>query len=418
MRKIIAIIVNDLRVFLADRSNLVGLLMTPTLMTVIIGLVNGGAMSGGAEPLRMDVIDNDRSGASQQLLEGLAGANPALVLCPGPNAEVQDLCELPDQGPLARELALERLGESRSIAFLEVPPGLQEALLQGNSFDVVLHTGGEIDSTQTAQQALEAGLQGLNVASKAAAIGSTVAPGGPGDSQLRARIYRRAFDSWQARPIASRLTLSGSEDSRSFSGSLQQGLGHSVPGMGSMFVMMTVLGGMAALIEERRQWTLQRLGSMPVKRRTLIGAKILARFSLGLLQFSVVFLVGAVLGMDFGKDPLALALLAAVFCLAITALSFALGSRLASPAQASGVTLLLTLTLAPLGGAWWPLQVTPRFMQLIGHVSPVAWAMDGFLALTYEGAHLADVLLPLGVLLAFTLVAFLAAIPRFQFQLD
>jgi ABC-2 type transport system permease protein len=188
--------------------------------------------------------------------------------------------------------------------------------------------------------------------------------------------------------------------------------------MGTMFVMMTVFGGMSALIEERRQWTLQRLAVMPISRATLIGGKILARFALGVVQFLVIFLVGAALKMNFGVDPLAIVLMAATYTLAITALSFAIGSRLKNPAQANGVGLLLTLTLAPLGGAWWPMEIAPRFMQIAGHISPIAWAMEGFTALTYEGARLGDIWVPLTVLFAIALVGFLVAIPRFRYQVE
>jgi hypothetical protein len=34
--------------------------------------------------------------------------------------------------------------------------------------------------------------------------------------------------------------------------------------------------------------------------------------------------------------------------------------------------------LAGLGGAWVSLEVTGAVFQTIGHLSPVAWAMDGF----------------------------------------
>ena len=163
---------------------------------------------------------------------------------------------------------------------------------------------------------------------------------------------------------------------------------------------------------------MQRLAVMPVSRSTLLAGKILARFCLGLLQFVVVLIVGAVLGMNFGEDPLALLLLVIVYTLSVTALSFAVGSGLKNPAQASGLGLLLALTLAPLGGAWWPMSISPRFLQIIGHVSPVAWAMDGFTALTYEGAHLVDIWVPVVVLLGMTIVAFFIAIPRFRYQVD
>lgn len=421
MRKVLAIVGNDLRVFLADRSNLIGLLLTPTVMTVIIGLVSGGALGGQVEPPRIDVIDQDRSAASRQLVGGISDANPSLVLCTGDNSESGAECGLEAGEQLDLNTALDRLAQSETTAVVQIPAGFGQILSNAGQFDVILHTGGDVAEAQAAQQALEAALKGINGAWRASLVGEVVLAKSPAsgmDDKLGERLFESALQTWRERSVWVQLTLSGDDEPQSFGSSLQQGLGHSVPGMGSMFVMMTVLGGMAALIEERRQWTLQRLGSMPVSRGALIGAKILSRLTLGLLQFAVVFLLGGVLGMDFGRDPLALALLAVTFSLSITALSFALGSRLSSPAQASGVTLLLTLTLAPLGGAWWPLEITPRFMQVLGHISPVAWAMDGFLALTYQGARLPDVALQLVVLLAISVLAFLVSIPRFQYELD
>ena len=38
-------------------------------------------------------------------------------------------------------------------------------------------------------------------------------------------------------------------------------------------------------------------------------------------------------------------------------------------------------------------------LQIVGHVSPVVWALDGMTVVTYEGAHVADVWIPLAVLL-------------------
>ena len=182
-----------------------------------------------------------------------------------------------------------------------------------------------------------------------------------------------------------------------------------------MFVMFTIFGGMTALIQERKQGTLQRLAILPLTRAQLLGGKILARFLLGLLQFLVIFLFGALLGMDFGQSPLALATLVLSYTLAITALSFAIGTRLENESQAGGLALLLSLILAPLGGGWWPLEVVPEFMRMVGHISPVAWAMDGFNALIFDTGGLEDVLLPVGVLLAISLLCFGIAIRRFRY---
>jgi ABC-type multidrug transport system permease subunit len=290
---------------------------------------------------------------------------------------------------------------------------------------VTLRSASSFGASQPALEAVQAALAQVNGAAVASRVGIAVIDrlqGQPlaGDQarQIESVLYQQALEMEKRDNVTVGLVLSGGDQAQTTGGSLQQGLGQSVPGMGTMFVMMTVFGSMAALIVERQQGTLQRLAVMPVSRRTLLAGKILARFGLGLLQFLVVFVVGALLGMDFGQAPLALLLLVIAYTLSVTALSFAIGSGLKNPAQASGLSLLLTLTLAPLGGAWWPMSISPRFMQVIGHVSPIAWAMDGFTALTYEGAHLADVWVPLVVLLGMAVVAFVVAIPRFRYQVE
>jgi ABC-type multidrug transport system permease subunit len=423
MVKVLSIIRHDLRIFLTDRSNLPSLLLIPAVMTVLIALVNGGAFSGTVIR-RLDVIDQDGTQASAQLLASIRQANPGLTLCPMDNT-AKDVCSLGNSNNLTESQALDRVANSTSLAFLEVPLGFEANLAAQQPMTLTLRSASSFGTSQSAQQAVQAALSQVNAAAVASQIGLSVInslQGQPitGDQaqQIKSSLYQQALEMEKRKNVTVEFALSGTLQAPSMGQSLQQGLGQSVPGMGTMFVLMTIFGGMAALIVERQQWTLQRLAVMPVSRRTLLAGKILARFCLGLLQFMVVFIVGALLRMNFGKDPLALLLMVIVYTLCVTALSFAIGPGLKNAAQASGLGLLLTLTLAPLGGAWWPMSLSPRFLQIIGHISPVAWAMDGFTALTYNGAHLVDILVPLAVLLGMTVLAFLIAIPRFRYQVD
>jgi ABC-2 type transport system permease protein len=423
MAKIWAIIRQDLRVFLTHRSNLVSLVLTPAVMTVIIALVNGGAFSGTAIQ-RLDVIDQDGTQASAQFLASIRQANPDLTLCPMDNTD-KDICGLGTSSSLTESQALDRVAKSTSLALLEIPSGFEAGLATQQPLTMTFHSAASFGSSQAAQQAVQAALSQVNAAAVASQIGLSAINSVQGQpvaddqaQQIKSALYQQALEMEKADTVTVDFSLSGSNQAPAVGESLQQGLGQSVPGMGTMFVLMTLFGGMAALIVERQQWTLQRLAAMPVSRSTLLAGKILARFCLGLLQFLVVFIVGALLGMNFGKDPLALLLLVIMYTLAITAFSFAVGSGLKNPAQASGLGLLLTLTMTPLGGAWWPMDISPRFLQIIGHITPVAWAMDGFTALTYHGAHLADVLVPLAVLTGMTVLLFLIAIPRFRYQVD
>jgi ABC-2 type transport system permease protein len=423
MAQIIAIIRQDLRIFLRNRSNLPSLLFIPAIMTIIIALVDSGAL-GGTPIQRLDVIDQDDSQASAELLASVRQANPQLTLCPMDNT-VKDICGLGETNTLAENQALDRVAKSSSLALLEIPAGFGTSLAAQQPVTLTYRSASNIGTSQSALEAVQAAIAQVNTAAVASQGSLNVVStlqGQPVTSaqaeQVKSGVYQQALTMEKHPVVKVDFSLSVTQQGGSMMESLQYGLGQSVPGMGTMFVLMTIFGGMAMLIVERQQWTLQRLAVMPVSRSTLLTGKILARVCLGLLQFVVVFIVGAIFRMNFGKDPLALVLLVIVYTLSITSLSFAIGSGLKNPSQASGLGLLLTLTLAPIGGAWWPMDISPRFMQIIGHISPIAWAMDGFTALTYNGAHLVDVLLPLGVLIGMTIVFFFIAIPRFKYQVD
>jgi ABC-2 type transport system permease protein len=71
---------------------------------------------------------------------------------------------------------------------------------------------------------------------------------------------------------------------------------------------------------------------------------------------------------------------------------------------------------AALGGAWWPLEIVPEFMQIIGHISPVAWAMDGFHEIMFFKGGLTDIVVPLAVLMIIGGVSFVIGVQRFSIE--
>jgi hypothetical protein len=126
MLKIIAIIRQDLLIFLKNRSNLPSLLLVPAVMTVIIALVDSGGLSG--TPIRiLDVIDQDGTQASAQFLVAVRQANPDLTLCPMDNTD-KDICSLGTSSILSESQALDRVAKSTSQALLEIPSGYGASL--------------------------------------------------------------------------------------------------------------------------------------------------------------------------------------------------------------------------------------------------------------------------------------------------
>jgi ABC-2 type transport system permease protein len=136
---------------------------------------------------------------------------------------------------------------------------------------------------------------------------------------------------------------------------------------------------------------------------------------MGVIQFGIVFIVGAVFGMSYEGIVLPIILVLLAFVLCISALTFFLGTvfNIRSEQQAQGLQMLVAISLAGLGRAWFPL---PEPMRPIGHISPVAWAMDGYHDLFFNNGGLEDVIVPVPVILSISAVLFIVAIPRFKFE--
>jgi ABC-2 type transport system permease protein len=85
-----------------------------------------------------------------------------------------------------------------------------------------------------------------------------------------------------------------------------------------------------------------------------------------------------------------------------------------SEEQAIIFSLVPMFVFAGLGGAWVPLEVTGPTFQVIGHVSPVAWGMDGFENIVARGLGFGSVLLPAAALLGYGMLFFILAVGRFR----
>jgi ABC-2 type transport system permease protein len=419
MRKTLDIAINDLRIFLKDPGAIIGAFAVPIVMGVIFGF----ALSGGGQPsqLRVDVIDNDQSARSAQFLTELRAANTALVLCPADNTD-DNYCQIEEGEVLTDEIAVDRLMDNTSLALIEIPAGFGDALDEGQPATIVYRSNENASAPSYILQAVQAVVQQMGGAQVAADVGEKlIAESGviPLDDEaqrqdFRRAVYENAAATWSIKPFTVRYVETNAMTTNQPS-ARQQGFGQSIPGMASMFVMFFTLLSSLNILRERKNWTIQRLVTMPVSRAQILGGKILMYFLLGMLQFLALFVIARLLGMSWGNDILALLLVMVSYALCTTALGFMIGTFITTEMQGAAMLNLLGLTLAPLGGAWWPLEITPPFMQTIGHISPVAWAMNGFHTLLYDQGTLTDVLLPIGVLLAAAGVFFVIAIRRFKF---
>ena len=425
MKNVFTIALNDLRVFFAGWGNIFGLLAVPIAMTLLVGGALGGG--GGQGRIRVDLLDQDQTPDSRALIVALRQSNTQIYLCPLDVDQENTDCNLEKDVPYTLELGQKRVSDQDTTALIVIPAGYAETFGAFQPITLPYYSVSTLATGEdVVQTALNAALQRVNGAVIAAQVGLASADsfghnGNPSifkDEADRTAFTRTVYESadtlLKAEPI--KIVSVQAQVASNAQANRPGGFGQSVPGMGSMFVMFTVLGGIGLLLRERKQWTLQRLVTMPLNKWQILGGKIAAYFTLGMIQYVIVFAVGFLTGTKFGSSPLALLLVMMAFVLCITALTFALATRIHNNQQAEGLTLLISMTLAPLGGAWWPLEITPPLMQTIGHLSPVAWAMDGFRSLVYFNGGIADILLPVGVLLAASLVLFAIGVRGFKYE--
>ena len=147
--------------------------------------------------------------------------------------------------------------------------------------------------------------------------------------------------------------------------------------------------------------------STPTSAATVIAGETLGWLIIGVIQALVIIFGSALLfGVNWGQ-PLGVVAVVALFVLVASGAGIFLGTLFRNEQQAHGVSLLLGLGLAALGGCMVPLEVFSPTMKHVAHVTPHAWANDAFAKLVGHGASITGIGVQLAVLAGYA-VALLA----------
>jgi ABC-type Na+ efflux pump permease subunit len=159
---------------------------------------------------------------------------------------------------------------------------------------------------------------------------------------------------------------------------IPSGFEQAIPGILVMFTLLVLLtSGGSMLVFERNKGLLRRLAYAPMSRTEVVAGKWGGRMVLAVLQVASAVLVGTLaFDMQWGPDvPMVIAVLLAwaAFC---ASAGLMLGSLARTDSQAAGLGVLVANVLAALGGCWWPIEITPPWMQALQNFMPTGWAMD------------------------------------------
>ncbi len=176
-----------------------------------------------------------------------------------------------------------------------------------------------------------------------------------------------------------------------------------VPGLAVTFLLIGMLMGVSlALIDEHDWGTLSRLRSAAAPVGTTLLGKLIGRFLIGFVQLAVLFAVGrAMFGASLGLNPSALL----VPCAAISFAAAGFGLLVAGAGRTRDavlpVGLMVIMTMAAIGGCWWPIDFEPQLMRTVALSLPTTWAMQAFNDLIIRGLPASAALVPSAVNVGF-----------------
>jgi len=356
------IALNELRRRLRDRSVLIGCLAAPLLMAAVLGF----SFAGGGAPVAVRV---GVSGASQQLV---AAAVQASQLPPGVSVvrmtSEQAVKTAVADGQLDSGVAVfpGRLQLS-SLLIPIVDPGATHT----PGYDVV--TKGTSQVGHEYAESVAAGISSVLYAGKVA-HGATI------DSA----------------------TVTIKTQNVGHGGKVN--LNFFAPNIAVVFLFIGSGLGMRSLLMERAAGTLARITAAPLRPTQIVLGKLLAIFVTGLATIFVIWAVTTfVFGADWG-NPLGVLLMCVGATVAMCGIGVFLTSLAKTEQQAFGITLLVGLFLALLGGNLLPSGSLPDVFQVLALGTPNGWALVGFGRLDQLREPATSIIGPFFVLLAIALV--------------
>lgn len=368
MHPIIAIALKDLKLLLRDKVATFFTFGFPLLFAVIFGSMMAG--EDKPRPTALTIVTEETSAEARLLAERLSH-RPELAV---------DV----SQAPREEVTALVRSG--KTTAMLVLPKGFGAALkAKDPAHPPQVELG--IDPAKRSAQGLLSGLVTREVVGMA-----------HGDAQGQ----------W-TEPVAIRTTALQGE---------AKGPANVYAVLFPQSIIWGCLGVLMAfgssLVAEREGGTLARLLMSPVSRSAVLLGKGLAcavaLLAVNVLMLSVAHFRYGVALPHLGLLALAIAGLSACFVglmLLIAALS---------PTEQSvrSVGWAVMMVLGMTGGLMIPLMLLPEWMQQLASVNPIKWSILALEGALWRSFSFQQMLLPLGMLLAFGLAA--AALGRWKFQ--
>jgi ABC-2 type transport system permease protein len=192
-----------------------------------------------------------------------------------------------------------------------------------------------------------------------------------------------------------------------------------VPGLiGVILTMTMVLFTAVAIVRERERGNLEFLINTPVQSGELMIGKVLPYILIGLVQVSLILILGSLLfRVPINGALLDVYLAALAFITANLMLGLVISTLARTQFQAMQMTFFFFLPSILLSGFMFPFDGMPRAAQYIAEVLPLTHFVRLIRGIVLRGAELSQMTTDLYALFLFAGVTLLLAISRFKKRL-
>ncbi|MBA2768075.1 MAG: ABC transporter permease [Sporichthyaceae bacterium] len=190
-----------------------------------------------------------------------------------------------------------------------------------------------------------------------------------------------------------------------------------VPGMAVSFAAFSVGYAGFSFFRDHGWGTWDRLRASPATSVDLIVGKVLPTVAVTVVQLGVLFALGGPLfGLTITGSVVGLVLLIVVLALALSAFGMLVTALARTMNQLNAIGSVGGMAMAMMGGSFVPVSAMPGWAQTLAPALPTYWAMRGFRTLILENGTVADVLVPVLMLVGFGALFTAVAAARFRFE--
>ena len=365
LRRLLAVMVKEVRQLRRDRVTLAMIVGIPVLELALFGY----AINLNLRGLDAGIADQANTAASRALVMDMVATG---VIAPNYSAT-------------APQQLIEQLRRGTISVGVVIPPDFERRRFDGREAVQVLVDGSDTVVQSAAVQLAQVPLQ--HVPSTRA----TAPPSGAG------QIGVVAFYNPQRRSAV-----------------------NIVPGLiGVILTMTMVLFTGVSIVRERERGNMELLIATPVTRSELMIGKVLPYVAIGLLQTTVILALGMWLfRVPVRGSVLDVYIASVLLILANLTLGLLISARAQSQFQAMQMTMFVFLPSILLSGFMFPFAGMPRVVQWLAEILPLTHFLRLIRGIMLRGAGLLEMWPEVVALVAFTIVMMAAAILRFRKRLD